>query len=73
MTFVDLNLTYSQQYCDIATGFIIGGMSSLYLLGRILIILLGFYLVYRVTEIFIRRYKIKKNKKKTKWKNKLFI
>ena len=57
MTFVDTNLTYSQQVCDYAIGGIMGGGMVLYQLGRILLFLLGFYLVYRITEIFIRRKK----------------
>jgi len=57
MTFVDTNLTYSQQVCDLAIGGIIGGVSILLLLGRLLVIALGFYIVYRITEIFIRKYK----------------
>ena len=53
MTFIDTNLTYSKQVCDLAVGSIIGGASVLYLLGRLLIILLGFYAVYRITKIFL--------------------
>jgi len=60
MTFVDTNLTYSKQVCDMAVGAIVGAGSLLYVLGRILFVLLGFYIVYRVTEIFIRKYKKEK-------------
>jgi hypothetical protein len=57
MTLIDPNITYSQQICDLAVGGIMGGASVLFLLGRILLYLLGFWAVYRITEIFIRRYK----------------
>lgn len=56
MVFVDTNLTYSKQVCDLAVGGLMGMGGSLYLIGRILIILLGFYVVYRITKIFIIKY-----------------
>lgn len=69
MTFIDTNLTYSKQVCDYAIGGIMGAGTILYLLGRLLIILLGFYLVYRVTQIFLVKYSIKLNNLKDKLKD----
>jgi hypothetical protein len=68
MTFIDTNLTFSKQTCDFAVGGIIGGASVLYFLGRLLIILLGFYVVYRVTKIFLikREVEIKIQNKRVK-------
>jgi len=57
MTLVDTNITYSKQVCDMAIGALAGSRGILYLLGRLLLICLGFYTVYRITEIFIRKYK----------------
>jgi hypothetical protein len=65
MTFIDTNLTYSQQVCDYAVGGIVAGGAVLFYLGRLLVYLLAFYIVYRVTEIFIRKYK-HDNKEKMK-------
>lgn len=59
MTFIDTNLTYSKQVCDLALGAITGGVSVLYLLGNLLLILLGFYTVYRITKILLIKYSIK--------------
>lgn len=68
MTLVDLNLTYGQNYCNMATGAIIGGIGILYLLGRLLLFGLLYYVVYRVTKIFMERYNYK-NKEKFKKKD----
>jgi len=57
MAFIDTNLTFSKQVCDICVGGIGGVIGSMYFLGRILIILLGFYAVYRITQIFVLKYK----------------
>ena len=60
MTSIDTNLTFSKQVCDLAIGSIAGGGVVLYLLGRLFLFLLGFYLIYRVTQIFILKYKKEK-------------
>ena len=60
MTFADTNITFSKQVCDIAVGAVIGGAATLYFLGRLFLFLLCFYAIYRITEIFIRKYKFEK-------------
>jgi len=54
MTFIDTNLTYSKQVCDMAVGGLMGAGTVLFLLGRLLLICLGFYAIYRITKIFMQ-------------------
>jgi len=61
MTFIDTNLTYSTQVCDLAVGSLMGVGAILFILGRLLLICLGFYAVYRITKIFMQRRKYGRN------------
>lgn len=56
MPFVDLNLTYSQQYCDIATGAIFGGLGVIGIITRWLLFALAFYVAYKVTKTLTDRF-----------------
>ena len=52
-------VTQNPTICNLAVGSVMGAGAFAYAVGRFAIIILGFYLVYRVTEVFIRRYKAK--------------
>ena len=54
MAYIDTNLTYSQQVCDLAVGGLMGMGGMLYTICRLLLITLAFYTVYRITKIFIK-------------------
>ena len=56
MTFIDTNLTFSKQVCDYAVGGVIGGLSVMGFVIKVLTILLGFYVIYRLTKVLIARY-----------------
>lgn len=60
MTFLDPNITYSKQMCDIAVGGYLGIGGILYVLWKIALLCLGFYAIYKITKLFIDAYKIKK-------------
>jgi len=57
---IDTNLTYSPQVCDYAVGAIFGSAGILYLIGRLIVFGLIFYLIYRITEVFINKYNYNK-------------
>jgi len=50
-------ITQNPTICNLAVGSLMGAGAFAYAVGRFMIIALGFYLAYRVTEIFIRKYK----------------
>jgi len=53
----DTNITFSPEICNLAVGAVGGAGVVFYAIGRFLAILLAFYAVYRITEIFIAKYK----------------
>jgi len=55
MPFIDTNLTFSKQVCDLAIGGIMGGVSVLYIIEKLLLFILAFYAVYRITKIFMKK------------------
>lgn len=54
MSLIDTNLTFSKQVCDIAVGGMMGGGVVIYYLFKLLWMIILFYLIYRVTKIFIK-------------------
>jgi len=57
MTFIDTNLTFSKQVCDLAVGSIMGAGAVIITLGKLLYLGLWSYAIYRITQIFIQRSK----------------
>jgi hypothetical protein len=51
-------VTSSPALCNLAVGALGGAVAFVYAVGRFMIICLGFYLVYRITQIFISRNKV---------------
>jgi hypothetical protein len=62
-------MTQNPTICNLAVGTIMGAGALAYAVGRLLVFGLAYYLIYRVTQIFINRYNYNKfpiNKKQNK-------
>jgi hypothetical protein len=55
-TFIDTNITLGPQLCTLATGSLMGMASLAIFILSLLKYALFFYIVYRVTKIFLTKY-----------------
>jgi hypothetical protein len=61
MTFIDPNITFSPQVCNLAIGAMMGvgglGVWILSFISKIGLIIIGVYLIYKIGEIIINKIK----------------
>ena len=61
-------MTQNPTICNLAVGSLMGAGLFAYAVGRFMIIALGFYLVYRVTKIFMKSQKKRHQTRNKGWK-----
>lgn len=64
MTYIDPNMTFSPQMCDLAVGGFLGVGATVVVLGKLILYCLGFYAIYKLADVLKTVFGNKKWRKK---------